>query len=117
MSTLNGQWIELFRAGDYGDKGSYTTSDIDKMIALYDPGKHEAPVVVGHPKDDAPAYGWVEKLRRVGDVLQGKLKQVPSAFEELVRAGSFKKRSISFTALPMDRHCGTLVSSARCRPR
>ena len=94
--TLNGQWIELFRAGDYGDKGNYSVADIDKMIANYDPAKHEAPVVMGHPEHDAPAYGWVEALKRVGNVLMGKLKQVPDQFAQLVSEGRFKKRSISF---------------------
>lgn len=93
--TLNGQWIELFRAGNYGDKGTYTVADIDRMVRGYDPAKHEAPVVMGHPEHDAPAYGWVESLKRVGDVLMGKLKQVPAQFEELVKQGRFKKRSIS----------------------
>ena len=29
---LNGQWIELFRTGNYGDKGSYTAADIDVTL-------------------------------------------------------------------------------------
>jgi hypothetical protein len=94
--TLNGKWIELFRAGDYGEKGAYNTADIDKMVANYDPAKHEAPVVMGHPEMDAPAYGWVEAVKRSGDVLLGKLKQVPDQFAQLVNEGRFKKRSISF---------------------
>lgn len=94
--TLNGKWIELFRAGDYGDKGSYSAADIDKMVANYDPAKHEAPVVMGHPEMDAPAYGWVEAVKRSGNVLLGKLKQVPDQFSQLVNEGRFKKRSISF---------------------
>lgn len=111
MSTLNGQWIELFRTGDYGDKGAYSESDIDQMIASYDPGKHEAPVVIGHPEHNAPAYGWVEALKRVGNILLGKLKQVQPEFEELVRKGLFKKRSISFYVTPNGpalRHVGFL---------
>ncbi len=109
--TLNGQWIELFRAGNYGEKGAYTEADIDKMVANYDPAKHEAPVVVGHPEHDAPAFGWVESLKRAGSVLLGKLKQVPAQFEDLVREGRFKKRSISLYRTadgPALRHVGFL---------
>ncbi|HKV94892.1 MAG TPA: hypothetical protein VJW20_20270 [Candidatus Angelobacter sp.] len=109
--TLNGQWIELFRAGEYGDKGSYSEGDIDKMIANYDPAAHEAPIVIGHPEHNAPAYGWVESLKRVGQVLMGKLKQVQPAFEDMVRKGMFKKRSISFYVTPNGpalRHVGFL---------
>jgi hypothetical protein len=109
--TLNGKWIELFRAGDYGDKGSYSTADIDKMVANYDSSKHEAPVVMGHPEHDAPAYGWVESLKRSGSMLLGKLKQVPDGFARLVDEGRFKKRSISFyrgDKGPSLRHVGFL---------
>ncbi len=94
--ALSEQWLEIFRAGDYGDKGAYTAADIDRMIAEYDPAQHEAPLVVGHPERDAPAFGWVEKLRRVGDVLQAKPRQVAPDFEEMVREGRFKKRSVAF---------------------
>lgn len=111
MATLNGQWIELFRAGDYGGKGSYTTADIDKMISLYDPARHEAPLVIGHPEHDAPAWGWLDKVKRVGSVLMGKFKDVQPAFEEMFRKGQFKKRSISFYRTPEGpalRHVGFL---------
>jgi hypothetical protein len=86
-----------------------TRLDIDQMIANYDPAKHEAPVVLGHPETDAPAFGWVEGLRREGDVMLAKLKQVQPEFEELVRSGKFKKRSISFYREPLQlRHLGFL---------
>jgi hypothetical protein len=44
MTTLNGQWMEVFRAGDYGAKGKFSAADLDKIVANYDPAKHEAPV-------------------------------------------------------------------------
>jgi hypothetical protein len=111
MSMLNGQWIELFRAGDYGDKGSYSAADIDNMIRNFNPAEHEPPVVMGHPEHDAPAYGWVSALKRNGNVLLGMLKQVPQQFEDLVRGARFKKRSISFYRTdrgPVLRHVGFL---------
>ncbi len=73
MSKLLNQWIDLFRAGNHGDKGSFTPEDVQQIVDNYRPEFHEAPAVIGHPKDDAPAYGWWSKLRRVGDVLQGQL--------------------------------------------
>lgn len=96
MSGLEGQWIDVFRAGDYGDKGSYTPADLDLMVANYNPAQHEAPVVIGHPEHDAPAFAWVAGLRRVGDTLQAKLRQVSAQFEALVAQGQFKKRSVAF---------------------
>jgi len=95
MSKLANQWIELFRAGDYGDKGQFTAADVQKLVDCYKPEFHEAPIRIGHTDDDkAPAYGWLEAVRRVGDVLEGKFKQVVPAFAEAVESGSFKKRSI-----------------------
>jgi hypothetical protein len=109
--TLNGKWMEVFRAGDYGPKGKFTAADLDKIIANYDPAKHEAPLTIGHPEHDAPAYGWAEALRRTGDVLFAKLKQVPDAIDHLVSEGRFKKRSISLyngANGPSLRHIGLL---------
>jgi len=94
-SPLAGQWLELFRAGDYGSKGTFTNSDLDQVVNNFDPSFHEPPAVVGHPENDAPAYAWVDGLKRQDNVLLGKLKLVQPQFEEMVKSGRFKKRSIS----------------------
>ncbi len=95
MSKLLNQWVDLFRAGNYGDKGTYTVADVQAIAASYKPEFHEAPIRIGHTDEDkAPAYGWLESLRCVGDTLQGKFKQVVPAFAEAVERGTFKKRSI-----------------------
>lgn len=96
MSVLEGQWIDVFRAGQYGEKGTYSPADLDAIVTNYDPARHEAPVVVGHPETDAPAFGWVAAVRRVGDMLQAKLRQIAPQFEALLREGRFKKRSVGF---------------------
>lgn len=95
MSKLTNQWIDGFRAGNYG-KGKFTAADLDHIVSTYKPEEHEAPLTIGHPKNNLPAYGWVEAVRRVGDLLQFKAKEVDPAFEEMVEAGKFKKRSASF---------------------
>jgi hypothetical protein len=67
--------------------------------------------VIGHPEHDAPAFGWVAALRRAGDTLQAKLRQVAPQLEALVGQGQFKKRSVAFyrtaTGLAL-RHLGFL---------
>lgn len=92
--------LDIFRAGTHtamsGVTLAFSESDLDAMIAAYDPGRHQAPLVVGHPKDSAPAYGWVRGLIRSGDVLQAQSEQVDPAFAELVNAGRYKKISASF---------------------
>ena len=89
-------WVEIFRTGDYGDKGKFAADDLDRVIASYDPANHEAPACIGHPKDDLPAYGWADRLMRQGDMLLAKFKEVDPAFESAVKAGRFKKRSAAF---------------------
>lgn len=91
-------WIEIFRAGDYSaqGKGVITRSDLERVIRNYDPTYHEAPVCVGHPKDNLPAYGWIERLALDGDTLLAKEKQVDPKFDEARKTGRFKKRSAAF---------------------
>lgn len=92
--------IEIFRAGNHVDTAgkalAVTAGDLAGIAARYDRGLHEAPVVVGHPTLDAPAYGWVKGLKVDGDRLVADLDQVDASFADLVKAGRFKKVSASF---------------------
>ena len=45
MGKLDQQWIEIFRAGDYGEKGNFTPTVLDAIVSKYDPSFHEAPAV------------------------------------------------------------------------
>ncbi len=78
--------------------GSPTLSEADlaKIAAAYDPAAHEAPIVVGHPTTDAPAFGWVERVEARPDGLHAIPRQVNGEFAELVRKGSYKKVSAAF---------------------
>ena len=91
-------WIEIFRAGDYrgAGKGNITRSDLDRVVRNYDPSFHEAPVTVGHPVDNKPAFGWVDRLSVEGNTLSAKEKQVDPNFAEARKAGRYKKRSAAF---------------------
>ncbi|MDH3975521.1 MAG: hypothetical protein OEV42_14685 [Deltaproteobacteria bacterium] len=108
---LNG-WIEVFRAGKHTDsKGrvrNFTETDLDLIAGKYDPAGHEAPVVIGHPKSNGPAYAWLEGLKRAGNVLLAKFKDVNKDFNEMVESGAFKKRSISLYPDLTVRHVGFL---------
>ncbi len=105
-------WIEIFKAGIHRDsKGrerTWTTADLDKMVSMYNPSTHEAPAVIGHPKDNHPAYGWTAELKRVGDKLMAKFKQVVPEFAAMVEQGLFKKRSIRVNADGSLGHVGFL---------
>jgi hypothetical protein len=112
--SLEGAWIEIFKAGDYGDRGNWSPEDLDRLAASYNPRLQAAPVVLGHPADDAPAYGWVRGLRRAGASLWAQLEKVDPAFEALLRAGRFRQRSAALythfppTGGPYLRHVGFL---------
>lgn len=100
MAAPNLPPFEIFRAGTHTDMGgrtlSFSAEDIAAMAAAYDPGQREAPLVVGHPKHDAPAYGWVARLEAKGDTLLAHPRedQTDTAFAEMVKAGRFKHRSV-----------------------
>lgn len=91
--------IEIFRAGRHtpmsGAAIDFSEADIAEIAQSYDPARHEAPVVVGHPTADAPAYGWVKGLSAEGGHLFADFGQVDPAFSELVDAGRYKKVSAS----------------------
>lgn len=91
--------IEIFRVGRHTDmRGQtieFTARDLAASAAAYDPRLHEAPIVVGHPQADAPAYGWVKSLS-FGEALEAEPAQVDAAFSAMVSDGRFKKVSASF---------------------
>lgn len=105
-------WTPIFRAGTHTDsqgrKRTWSTDDLDHMVASYDPAKREVPLTLGHPKDNTPAFGWVERLRRVGDELQASFKQVPDSLRQAIAAGHYKYKSISVLDDGTLRHVGIL---------
>lgn len=106
------KWFAIFKTGKHtdsaGNEREWTESDLDKMVQSYDKTKHEAPIVIGHPKTNAPAFGWIEELKRVGDTLYALPKQLVNEFVEMVNKGLFKKRSISLYPDGTLRHVGFL---------
>lgn len=79
-----------------GEAIAFGDAELRAAAAAYDPALHEAPIVVGHPKQDAPAYGWVAGVEYADGKLTARPAQVDAAFAELVGAGRFKKVSASF---------------------
>jgi len=91
-------WFPVFKAGTHKDsKGrehTFTTSDLDKIVASYN-SDQEAPCVIGHPEDDHPAFGWIESVKREGELLYAKCKDTVAEFEKAVKDGLYPNRSIS----------------------
>lgn len=92
--------FEIFKPGRHTAANGATLDFSDDVLArsaaAYDPAIHEAPIVVGHPKDNAPAYGWVKSIDFADGSVTVEPDQVDADFEEMVAAGRFKKRSASW---------------------
>ena len=109
-TTLTGLagWVEVFKAGSHIDSSgkpcTFTQADLDQMVSNHALGA--APAVLGHPKHDAPAYAWVGEYKRDGDTLFAKFKDINPAFEQGVKAGAYRNRSVSVYP---DKACGWRV--------
>lgn len=81
--------IHIMRPGSHtsssGASVSFSSGDLAAIAAVYNPKTHEAPIVVGHPQADSPAYGWVDRLEARSDGLYAIPKQVNTEFADIVR--------------------------------
>lgn len=89
--------INILRSGTFtsveGAKVSFTARDLAQIAASYKPETDKAPIVVGHPKTNDPAFGWVGSLAVEGDVLVARPSEIVPSFAEAVRAGHYRKVS------------------------
>ena len=108
-------WVEIFRGGKQTDSNGISHDGdalIDNAIAKFNPEHHEPPIVVGHPQDNSPAFGWISELKT--DVIDGakslliKAKDIVPEFGQAVEKGLYKKRSASFYPDGGLRHVGFL---------
>ncbi len=92
--------FEIFAPGTHvsmnGDALTFAAGDLAQTAVSYDPSRHQAPICVGHPKTDLPAYGWVKAVSVRDGRLVADPEQVDPAFAALVEAGRFKTRSAAF---------------------
>lgn len=100
MAKATPTLIHVFRAGTHvtaaGERIEFTQADLAASAAAYDPALHEAPLVIGHPAKDGPAYGWTKALKAVGDDLYVAPDQLNPEFAEMISTGAFKKRSMKW---------------------
>lgn len=108
-------YVEIFRGGTQVDSsGKRHDGDamIDRAMASFRADDHQPPLVVGHPRDNEPAFGWVRELKTATTngvkTLLAKFEDVVPEFEELVASGRYKKRSASFYPDGRLRHVGFL---------
>lgn len=102
MPEQNKKRIPIMKVGKHTDnKGNvveFSAADLKDIATFYNPKDHEAPLVIGHPKTDAPAYGWTHKL----EFDEGANELVAFAdinapeFSEAIDKKFYKKISASF---------------------
>ncbi len=101
MLSMTTARIHLARPGKYTDAhGRAVTLGADRLKSLaasYKPGTDKAPLVLGHPTEGAPAFGWVDTLEvdAKGD-LYGNVSQVSPELSDAVKAGRYRNVSMSF---------------------
>lgn len=71
-----------------------TPEDIAAIAAAYDPSRYQAPVVIGHPETDDPAWGWVVGASAESDGLWLDVELLPE-MADLVRDGRYRAVSVS----------------------
>ncbi len=91
--------IQIFRSGTHtdasGNKIIISNDDIDTMIANYNES-NKAPLVIGHPTTNAPAFGWANKLSRKDDILYASFSDVHEGIKQAVTDKHYQKVSTSF---------------------
>lgn len=99
MKLIDGGWLAVFKTGQHTDMHGFTRQwtgeDLASIVRNYATREHEAPLVIGHPKLDDPAYGWCKEVRINGTLLEVQVHQVVPQFASLVEQGQYKKRSIA----------------------
>ncbi len=90
--------IEIFKVGKHtssnGVTKEYTLDDLNQIVANH---SEPTPIVVGHPKTDSPAFGWIENLFVKGESLFAEAKEIVPEFLELIKKKIYPNRSASFS--------------------
>ena len=92
--------IEIFRPGKFkamsGQEIEFSAAMLESIAKAYEPSVHQSPLVIGHPKLEDPAYGWVKALSFANSRLVAEPEAVVEEFAGVVAAGLYKNVSASF---------------------
>lgn len=83
--TIKG--VEIFSSGTH-NSDSYTTKDLDDMIAAFKELDYTPALKIGHGPDEpgARAHGWVTNLRRIGTKLVADFTDIAASTFEKIKA-------------------------------
>jgi hypothetical protein len=92
--------LHIFKPGRHTAMGGvvveFSESQLGASASAYDPALWRAPLVVGHPTTNGPAYGWVDGLAASAIGLEAEPADVEPAFADMVNAKRFANISASF---------------------
>ena len=93
--------IEVFRPGTFRPLGGnaplvFAKETLRDIARIYDADFADAPIVVGHPRTDDPAKGWVKSLEfnEQTNRLVAKVGDLDAAFADDVKSKRYKKISV-----------------------
>ena len=88
--------LEIFKVGKHtssnGVTKNYTLDDLNQIITNH---SEPTPIVVGHPKDNSPAFGWIKSLFLKGESLFAEATDIVPEFLDLLKQKIYKNRSVS----------------------
>ena len=92
--------LHIFKGGrrqsGNGITRNYSADDLKRCAENYSTSAFKAPLVLGHPTDGAPAYGWVENLTADGENLFAEVSAIDPLLKNAVAVGAYKNLSASF---------------------
>lgn len=110
MKTL--KKVAIFKTGTHkssaGNEETYKVDDLDTIVKKFNESERDVPLCAGHPKDNSPAYGWVDSLYREGKTLFADFRDVADGMISAIENKQFKNRSISFYKDFTPRHVALL---------
>lgn len=117
MKDKLSSWVCIARTGTFNDSSGqehiFKESDLEDIAKYYDKDKSEAPLVLGHPQTNDPAFGWVKALKCENSKLYAQFALLTDKVKEIVAKGYYKHVSMS---LAKDRkrllHVGLLGAAA-----
>ena len=121
--------LEVFYPGEHtdmsGDKRVWTVDDIQGIADSYNAhvasGGNYSPIVVGHPENNAPAYGVIKNAFVKDGGRMWLTVAFTSELTEMVKAGNYPERSIMFTQDSngewIIKHLGLLGTDAPALPK
>jgi hypothetical protein len=90
--------LEIFKVGKHtssnGVEKDYSLSDLEQIVKNH---SEQIPIVVGHPKTNSPAFGWIKKLFVQDNSLFAEALDIVPEFLELVKQKIYPNRSASFS--------------------